>query len=217
MINKGNENRISVKLKQLGLQMDYKIFVYMRLVSTALLFVGLLFLSPYGYFVAPITSLVYYFFLEFVILDLGIRKRAELFESQADLFFSTFLLLLRDDRNIKNALTMTTKVITNELSDVFKKVLRNVQVGKTLDEALQDLKDCMPSMVITNILVSIMEANRFGNPLNESISVQLQYIRDMRQKKIVRQYKVIPYKAALLSLVFGFLMIGVLLLFVICV
>ncbi len=211
MIKKSN--KISRKIKLLGLHIKPEVFIYMRLVSTLILFIGLLFLSPYGYIVAPICALIYYFFLEYIILDCGIKRRTILLEKQADEFFSTFLLILKGNHSIKNSLVLTTSVIDNELSEEFKRELANVKGGKTLDEALTSLKDIIPSLLINNIIISIMEANRYGNSLNESITLQLDFLREKENKSIIRYYRMIPYKAALLSLFFGFLMIGVIILF----
>lgn len=216
-MKKNKKNRISRKLQLMGLHLNYKVFGYMRLVSTIILFIGLLFLSPYGYIVAPICALIYYFLLEYIILDLGIKRRKRLLESQANSFFRTFLLLLKSGRGIKNSLILTTSVLDNELSYEFRKELSNIKNGKTLEEGLSSLTERIPSLIINNIITSIIEASRYGNNVLESILLQLEYIKEIEEKRVLRSYRVVPYKAALLSLMFGFIMIGILILFAIYV
>lgn len=216
-MKKNKKNRISRKLQLMGLHLNYKVFGYMRLVSTIILFIGLLFLSPYGYIVAPICALIYYFLLEYIILDLGIKRRKRLLESQADSFFRTFLLLLKSGRGIKNSLILTTSVLDNELSYEFRKELSNIKNGKTLEEGLSLLTERIPSLIINNIITSIIEASRYGNNVLKSILLQLEYIKEIEEKRVLRSYRVVPYKAALLSLMFGFIMIGILILFAIYV
>lgn len=216
-MKKNKKNRISRKLQLMGLHLNYKVFGYMRLVSTIILFIGLLFLSPYGYIVAPICALIYYFLLEYIILDLGIKRRKRLLESQANSFFRTFLLLLKSGRGIKNSLILTTTVLDNELSYEFRKELGNIKNGKTLEEGLSSLTLRIPSLIINNIITSVIEASRYGNNVLESILLQLEYIKEIEEKRVLRSYRVVPYKAALLSLMFGFIMIGILILFAIYV
>lgn len=216
-MKKNKKNRISRKLQLMGLHLNYKVFGYMRLVSTIILFIGLLFLSPYGYIVAPICALIYYFLLEYIILDLGIKRRKRLLESQANSFFRTFLLLLKSGRGIKNSLILTTSVLDNELSYEFRKELSNIKNGKTLEEGLSSLTLRIPSLIINNIITSVIEASRYGNNVLESILLQLEYIKEIEEKRVLRSYRVVPYKAALLSLMFGFIMIGILILFAIYV
>lgn len=216
-MKKNKKNRISRKLQLMGLHLNYKVFGYMRLVSTIILFIGLLFLSPYGYIVAPICALIYYFLLEYIILDLGIKRRKRLLESQANSFFCTFLLLLKSGRGIKNSLILTTSVLDNELSYEFRKELGNIKNGKTLEEGLSSLTLRIPSLIINNIITSVIEASRYGNNVLESILLQLEYIKEIEEKRVLRSYRVVPYKAALLSLMFGFIMIGILILFAIYV
>ncbi len=216
-MKKNKKNRISRKLQLMGLHLNYKVFEYMRIVSTIILFIGLLFLSPYGYIVAPICALIYYFLLEYIILDLGIKRRKRLLESQANSFFRTFLLLLKSGRGIKNSLILTTSVLDNELSYEFRKELGNIKNGKTLEEGLSSLTLRIPSLIINNIITSVIEASRYGNNVLESILLQLEYIKEIEEKRVLRSYRVVPYKAALLSLMFGFIMIGILILFAIYV
>ena len=206
-------NKIERKFKLLGLKVNYKVFNYMRIISTFILFLWLLFLSPYGYFVSPICSLFYYFFLEYIILDCGIRRRCKLLENQAYDFFSVFNLLLKNGNNIKRSLNMTVSVIDNDLSNEFKSSLSTIRNGKLLEEALIELKDRIPSILIANMVVNMIEGNKYGISIDESINSQLNVLQNRKNNSIINYYKLIPYKVAFGCLIVGFLLIAVIILF----
>lgn len=210
MINRvgtNSYNRIKDKLNKLGYNINPLVFIYMRLISSLLLFIVLLFLVDYGYVVAPIVTVLYYVFIEVVVLDFSIKVRTKEIEYDALEFMPIFLLSLKSGRNVKKSLVYTTDIVDNTLSNVFKKVLYDEKIGKSLDEALMNLKLRIPSDLVVNMIVSIVEANRLGNNINDSINNQLSYIEDKKKKGILNSYKVVPLKMAIASVIFVFLVI----------
>ncbi len=210
MINRvgiNSYNRIKDKLNKLGYNINPLIFIYMRLISSLLLFIVLLFLVDYGYVVAPIVTVLYYVFIEVVVLDFSIKVRVKEIEYDALEFMPIFLLSLKSGRNVKKSLVYTTDIVDNTLSNEFKKVLYDEKIGKSLDEALMNLKSRIPSDLVVNMIVSIVEANRLGNNINDSINNQLSYIEDKKKKGILNSYKVVPLKMAISSVIFVFLVI----------
>lgn len=200
-------NNVSKKLRYMGLKINPKVFIYMRLISCIILFLILLLGVDYGYLVAPIVAIAYYMFIEIVILDLGIRRRGLELEEDALNFMPIFLTALKQGRNVKNALVLSTSVVNNTLSDEFKVVLRDVNIGKSLEEALNMLKNRIPSIIINNMIIGIIEANRLGIDINENINIQLSYIKDKKRKEILSYYKKIPLKLSLISIVFVFIVL----------
>lgn len=210
MINRIGTNsykRIKDKLNKLGYDINPLIFVYMRLISSLILFSALLFLVEYGYVIAPVVTVLYYVFIEIVVLDWGIKVRVKEIENDALEFMPVFLISLKGGRNIKKSLLYTTEIIDNSLSGEFKRVLYDEKIGKSLDEALMNLKTRIPSDLVVNMIVSILEANRLGNNINESINNQLSYIDTKNKKRILNSYKVVPLKMAISSVIFVFLVI----------
>lgn len=200
-------NNVSKKLRYMGLKINPKVFIYMRLISCIILFLILLLGVDYGYLVAPIVAIAYYMFIEIVILDLGIRRRGLELEEDALNFMPIFLTALKQGRNVKNALVLSTSVVNNTLSDEFKVVLRDVNIGKSLEEALNMLKNRIPSIIINNMIIGIIEANRLGIDINENINIQLSYIKDKKRKELLSYYKKIPLKLSLISIVFVFIVL----------
>lgn len=210
---KNMKSRIKGKVAFLGLKMDYKLFIYMRFATSGFLFLFLLLSVDGGYLIAPITTILYYIFSEYVILNLAIKRRSYLLEQDALDFFPIFLLALKSGHNIKNAIKISVELVDNDLSNEFKLVLRSIDAGKSLDESLGLLKKRVPSQSIANIIVSVIEAKRYGNSLNNTIHTQLAYIKERQRKDILIKYKSISFKIALISIAFVFLSIVMLILF----
>jgi tight adherence protein C len=194
-------------MKYAGMIINPKIFIYMRLVSSLILFMFLLLFSSYGYLVAPIVTIIYYYFIEYVILDMPIYKRKIELENDSLDYFPILMLCLKGSNNVKKAITLTNEQIDNSLSKEFKRVINDVKIGKSLDESLTLMKDRIPSSFIVNIIVNLVEANRMGNSISESITDQLSYIEDKRKKKIIKYHKMMPLKVALVSIVFVFMVL----------
>lgn len=200
-------NKIARKMKYLGMLIDPKIFVFMRLISCLILFLFLLFFSNYGYIVAPIVTVIYYFLIEYVVLDVPMVSRKRELEEDSLEYFPILLLCLKGSNNVKKAISLTNEQVNNSLSKEFERVIRDVKIGKSLDEALTLMKDRVPSTFIINIIVNLIEANRMGNSISLSIKDQLDYIENKRKNKIIKYHKMMPFKVAIASIIFVFAML----------
>ena len=207
MLNSRSYKRIDKKMKYAGMIVNPNIFILMRLASSLILLVFLLFFSSYGYIVGPIVTIIYYYFIEYVILDIQIGKRKQQLEEESLEYFPILLLCLNGSNNIKKAITLTNEQVNNSLSKEFERVIRNVKIGKSLDEALTLMKDRVPSTFIINIIVNLIEANRMGNSISLSIKDQLDYIENKRKNKIIKYHKMMPFKVAIASIIFVFTML----------
>ena len=203
MVSKNLYKRIENKFNLLGYTINPLVFIYMRLVSSIILFILLLYI-PYGYIVSPIVTFIYYFAIEYFVLNCSIKLRKSELEYDALEYFPIFLLSLNGERNIRKALVLSCNSVDNSLSNEFKRVLYDEKIGKSLDESLMLLKSRIPSEFITNIIVSIIEANRMGNSISDSVNIQLKYIEDKKNKRVLAYYRSIPLKMAIISMLFVF-------------
>lgn len=204
------KNRLQRKLDLLGYRVNAKTIIIFRIVSSIILFLVLLLISKVGYVLAPLITLIYYFLVEYLFIDLAIYYRSLSLESDAIEFFTVFSLSLKGGRNVKKAIAITTDIVDNELSIEFKKVLNDLKVGKSLEESLMLLESRIPSESINNILINIREANRFGNDISSSIDKQLSLINAKQEKKLIKKYKVVPLYLTIVSISFTFIMLSVL-------
>ncbi len=213
MTNSRMYTRLKKKIDYLGIRLKVKAYIIIRLISCVLLFVVLLLTSKYGYFIAPMVTVVYYYLVEYVTLDLQIKRRIAILEDNALLYFPVFLLVFSGDKNVKSAIIKSTNIVKNELTKEFVKAVELMDLGRSVDEGLSTLSSHIPSVFVNNIIVDIMEANRLGNNIQESINLQLDLIKAKRKREIISDLKLIPLKLTLLSIFFVLVVLVILSMF----
>ena len=195
-------SRIEKKFKLLNLKKDIDVqnFMNYRVLSTIFVFFILLFTNK-GYIYAPILSIITYLSFEY-ILDFKIKKRREKLNYEAIFFFQVLILTLESGKNLQGGILLTCNSIDNEISDEFKKTLNEVKYGKSLIEALTDMKDRIPSEEINTVLLNITQSALFGNNVIDSLNNQIDYLRDKRLLNIKAKINKMPIKISVVSVVF---------------
>ena len=84
----------------------------------------------------------------------------------------------------------------------FKKTIEEVDYGKSLNEALVDMKKRIPSETIRSVLVNITQSNVQGNSIVESLNSQIEYIRNKKLLEIKGIINKMPLKISILSVLF---------------
>ena len=192
------------KTKLLGVnnKLDAVEILNERLVFTVLSFIVILFFVDFGYFIAPLISFLIYQLYFPVVVDSKIAKRTRVLENDSLYFFEILVLSLEAGRSIKTAIEVTTKNIDSELSDEFKKVISDVNFGKDLDSALEDLKYRIPSDTVNNIILNIRQSNIFGNNIIDTVYSEIAYIREKRILETKAYISKIPIKISIVSVLF---------------
>ena len=208
---KGTIKRISKKVNLLGLKLDPNAFIGFRFVTSFLLFILFFLVLDYGFIISPIVTVFYYFGVEVLLLDFSIGRRAKEMENAAIDYFPVFLISLRCSRSVKKAITVTNKIVRNKLAIEFEKVLNDVEIGKSLPEALTIAMEIMPSEIIVNIMVSLIEADRLGNNVDKTVSIQLDYLKEVNKKKMLSNYSWISIKLVMVFFLFMILFLVALL------
>lgn len=173
-----------------------------RLFISVVVFISILYFIDFGYFIAPLVSFLVYQLFFPIVVDTKIEKRRKILEKDSLYFFEILVLSLEAGRNIKNAIEVTTMNIDSELSDEFKKVIKDVNFGKDLDTALEELKYRIPSDTVNNIILNIRQSNMFGNNIIETVYSQIAYIREKRLLETKAFISKIPIKISVVSVVF---------------
>lgn len=196
--------KIDAKLKLLGNNKPYDsvYFLNIRTILTIVIFIILIYYMDYGYILGPILAFSFYILFPKITLDVMIKKRIKSLEKDSMYFFEILTLSLESGRNLYNALEITSENIDSELSEEFKYALTEVKYGKSLDEALEDIKYRIPSDTINNILLNIRESNIFGNNIVETLYNQIDYITDKRTMEMKETINKIPMKISVVSVVF---------------
>ena len=197
-------DRVEDKIKLLGVYNHYNLFIVLnfRVIISLILFVLILIGSDIGYILAPVVAILFYYLSEKILLDYPIRKRAKKLEKEALFFFEVLLLTLEAGRNLGHALSLTTANIDSELSDEFKKTLSEVKLGKSLNEALNDMKKRIPSETINNAILNMVESNMFGNSILVSLTNQIDFLNNKQILDVKSEINKLPTKVSIISVIF---------------
>lgn len=202
--NKKYVDKIVKKFKLLGY--DNKIspydFMINRLVTSIIVFFVVLFLSNYGYIVGPLVTLTYYYLFTSMMIEDKLKKRTILLEREAMHFFEVLTLSLETGRNLVSAIEVTTKNVDGVLSNEFKESIRQVDFGKSLSEALYDMQDRIPSETINNIVLSLTQANMYGNGIIDNLNMQIDYLREKHKMEVKGRISKVPVLISVISVFF---------------
>ena len=197
-------NDIATRMRLLGKSDKNEVlkFLNIRLITSILLFFMILYFMEWGYVLGPILILLYYIYLPTFTIDHKIKKRKEKLESEAMYFFEILALSLESGNNLYNAIKVTSDNIDSEISSEFKKMMVDIEYGKSFDEAITNMKERIPSDTINNILLNIRESNMFGNSIIGTLNNQLDYLRESKILETKAYISKIPLKISVLSVVF---------------
>lgn len=196
-------NKINKKIKFLGINSEINAmeFLNIRLLISILIFIGILYFSSYGFIYAPIITILFYFGIEYFTIDYKIKLRIRKLDKDALFFFEILTLSLESGKNLKGALDLTVRSIKNDISDEFNIVLEEVRYGKSLDEALSNMKERIPSDTINNVILNITQSSIFGSSIVNTLHNQVEYIRDKRFLETKAIINKMPMKISVISVV----------------
>ena len=142
IFNKRTIKKIEDKVNLLGISSknDAVTILSTRLITSIFFFVCIFSLFDYGYILAVVFVIVYYFLFEYIVLDSKIKKREKKINDEAIYFFEVLTLSLQTGRNLAEAITITVNSVEGELSLEFKEALRQTKFGKSLTESLNDMQ-----------------------------------------------------------------------------
>ena len=161
-----------------------------------------LYFLDFGYILAPIIAFLVYVLFVPIVLDTKINERRKVIEKDALYFFEVFTLSLEAGRSIKTSLEITSKNIDSSLSVEIQKVLKDINLGKDLNNSLEDLRKRIPSDTVNNIILNIEQANTFGNDIVETMYNQIDYLREKRVLETKAIISKMPVKISIVSVIF---------------
>lgn len=197
-----NKQIAKIKLLGTGNKMNVYDLIIGRLLSSFIVFMVILYLFDYGYILAPIITLLYYILFSRVSLDNKLKKRTIKLEAEAMHFFEVLTLSLETGRNLVEAIDVTTANVSGILSNEFKETVREVSFGKSLNEALSDMQEKIPSDTINNIILSLTESNLYGNSIIENLYNQIDFLREKRKMEVKGRISKVPVLISVISVFF---------------
>ncbi|MDD2181506.1 MAG: type II secretion system F family protein [Bacilli bacterium] len=173
-----------------------------RLIIIVSLFLGILFTFKMGYIYAPIATVILYYIYDYICIDRKLKIRTSLLDREALQFFEILTLTLESGRNLEHALEITCFNVDSNISREFKKALMEMKFGKSLLEALDNIKKRVPSETINNIILNITQTNVFGNSILETMYNQIDFLREKQILEIKERINKIPNKVSIISVIF---------------
>ena len=197
-------DKLIKKVKMLGInnKKDPYDLMLARLISSIMVFMIIIFVSDYGYILAPIVTVVYYYLFNKVTLDDKLKKRTIKLENEAMHFFEVLTLSLETGRNLVEAIDVTTSNVNGLLSDEFKETVREVKFGKSLNESLNDMQTRISSDTINNIILSLTESNLYGNSIINNLYNQIDFLREKRKMEVKGRISKVPVLISVISVLF---------------
>lgn len=195
---------IDKKIHLLGIstRLDTYLFLNIRFLGMIVLFFLILYVSNFGYVIAPVLAFLYYKGITYFLLDRKLRFRQVQLETEALNFFEILTLSLETGRNLQEALHVTVSSCEGELVNEFREVMREVTFGKSLTEALEDMQLSIPSDTINNIILSLTQANLYGSSIIKSLYNQIDYLREKRKLEVKAEISKVPIKISVISVFF---------------
>ena len=196
--------KMQKKIDLLGFKNTYDatIFLNIRLFSSIAIFFVLLYVLKWGIVIAPILTFLYYMFLPKIVIDKKINDRIIRLDEEAMFFFEVLTLSLEVGRSLKTALEITVNSVNGDLSNEFKIAIDEMYYGKSLNEALDNLKLRIPSDTINSIILNIEESNTLGNSVIDIMYDGIDYIRDKRIMDMKARINKVPLKVSVISVIF---------------
>lgn len=177
-------------------------FMNFRFFSSIIVFLVLFIFSNFGALFAPIITVLWYYLVGYVMIDIPLKKREKKLDNEAYYYFEVLTLALESGRNLENAIKMACKYINSEISNEFKETIKQVNFGKSLTEALSLMSKRIPSLTINNIILNMEQSNLFGNSIIETMYNQLDFLKDKQVMDIKSQINKIPNKISIFSVLF---------------
>ena len=197
-------SKVISKVKLLGYDSNVSAYdiILIRLFTSVILFILMLYVFEYGYIFGPIITLIYYFMFNRIVLDNKIKNRMIKLENEAMHFFEVLTLSLETGRNLASAIEVTTMNVSGILSSEFSEAVREVTFGKSLNEALTDMQERIPSETINNIILSLTQSNLYGNSIIDNLYSQIDYLREKRKLEVKGRISKVPIYISVISVLF---------------
>jgi tight adherence protein C len=197
-------SKLDDRLRLFGVSRKFstEFFLNMRLFTSFLIFIIIFLFVDNGFVLAPILMLIYYYSVTYFMIDKPLRMRGRKLEHEAFYYFEVLTLSLESGRNLEMAIEAACEYINSEMSLEFQETLYQVKFGKSLSEALEDMRFRIPSEAVNNIILNVMQSSIFGSSILETMYNQLDFLRDKQIMDIKAEIAKIPTKISVFSVIF---------------
>jgi len=183
-----NPEKINLKLKQSHTDIEFNQYLRFKqfvlnvifFIFWILFFFNLFSLKGFLYF--SVVGFMSYAFIDIWLWRMGVKYR-DFFRDEIPYFIDMVALTLETGMNIEQALIYITNNGRTRLSGLLKKHLKMMNMGKSLEEVMSEIKEYIPILEFENFISSILQSKKLGVSLSETLKIQSDLIRTKRRQR----------------------------------
>ncbi|HEY2422147.1 MAG TPA: type II secretion system F family protein [Neobacillus sp.] len=206
VLTKEKNTKLETKLAQAGIPLKPEEYILFQWIITALIG-GLFFLFSGNLFFILIGGIIGFLLPKWYLRKKQRDRVSKFNEGLADMI-TTIVGSLRAGFSFQQALKSVTEEASSPIKDEMDSVLKEMQYGKSIEDALNDLKERMPSEDLDLMIQAILIQRQVGGNLATVLDKIVETIRD--RTKIQRQISTLTaqgrlsgYVIALLPVILG--------------
>lgn len=186
------ETRLAQAGRPLGL--NASMFVSMKnICGLCLMAAPVLTLNPVWILGSPLFFMTGYFCPE-LYLKSRVKKKRLMIDRELPEAIEVMAIMVTAGMNMDQALRRTVLNLTGALSEELRAAVSEIDLGISRQKALVSLADRVPSDQLRRLVLSIIQAERYGTSLSETLRVLSGEIREEQRRKIKEEAQKIPIK-----------------------
>lgn len=201
MLTKEKNTRLEVKLARAGLAYKPEEFILFQWILTAL-FAGILFFITGQWFFLPAGAIPGYLLPKWYVRKKERERIVKFNEGLTDMI-TTIVGSLRAGFSFPQALKTVVEEAASPIKEEMESLLKEMQYGSNLEEALNNLKERMPSEDLDLMIQAILIQRQVGGNLAVILDKIVETIRD--RTKIQRQIHTLTAQGRLSGIIVGLL------------
>ena len=197
---RASNEKLALQLRKAGIHISVSTFNFFKM---AIMVVGIVFSIGIGLLLMNVTSSYYIVILvgcvasaigPTLFLNMKMRKNQDAIRSQLADTLDLLSVCMEAGLSFDAALVKVAERMEGPLIDEFITVLKQVQLGKSRNEALKNLSDSTDVGELKTFISAVIQANTLGIPITNVLEAQSDQLRVAKREKIREVAAKVPTK-----------------------
>lgn len=197
---RASNEKLALQLRKAGIHISVSTFNFFKM---AIMVVGIVFSIGIGLLLMNVTSSYYIVILvgcvasaigPTLFLNMKMRKNQDAIRSQLADTLDLLSVCMEAGLSFDAALVKVAERMEGPLIDEFITVLKQVQLGKSRNEALKNLSDSTDVGELKTFISAVIQANTLGIPITNVLAAQSDQLRVAKREKIREVAAKVPTK-----------------------
>lgn len=197
---RASNEKLALQLRKAGIHISVSTFNFFKM---AIMVVGIVFSIGIGLLLMNVTSSYYIVILvgcvasaigPTLFLSMKMRKNQDAIRSQLADTLDLLSVCMEAGLSFDAALVKVAERMEGPLIDEFITVLKQVQLGKSRNEALKNLSDSTDVGELKTFISAVIQANTLGIPITNVLAAQADQLRVAKREKIREVAAKVPTK-----------------------